>query len=81
LKEEVVKRATHLALIAIDVAICGALLTGCSGGGDDGEGIPRFQDVGHACTERLVAVIAGRSSIDAAPENCQEIASRVTGRR
>jgi hypothetical protein len=76
-----VKRARHVALIATDVAICGALLTGCFGGGDDGEGIPQFQDVGNACTEQLFAGIAGRSSIDAAPENCQQIASRVTGSR
>ena len=50
------KRARHLALIAIDGAVCGALLTGRLGGGDDGEGIPQFQDVGNACTEQLLAV-------------------------
>ena len=61
------RRARHLALIAIDVPIGGALLTGRFGGRDDGGGI--------------LAVIAGKSSIDAAPENGQEIASCVTGRR
>ena len=45
------KRARHVALIAIDVAVCGALLTGCFGGGDDGEGIPQLQDVGNACSD------------------------------
>jgi hypothetical protein len=40
-----VKGARHLALIAIDVATCGALLTGCFAGGDDGDdgdGVPEF---------------------------------------
>jgi hypothetical protein len=76
-----VKGARQLGLIVIDVAICGALLTGCFAGGDDGEDIPQFQDVGNACTEQAFAVIAGRSSIDAAPEHCQQMASRVTGSR
>jgi hypothetical protein len=76
-----VTRARHVALIASDVAICGALPTGCSGGGDDDDGSPQFQDVGNVCTEPLFAVIAGRSSIDAAPENCEQIASGVTGSR
>jgi sorbitol/mannitol transport system substrate-binding protein len=40
-------------------------------------GIPEFQDVGDQCTAQFSAVIAGRSSIDAALENCQRIASRV----
>jgi sorbitol/mannitol transport system substrate-binding protein len=40
-------------------------------------GIPEFQEVGDQCTEQFSAVIAGRSSIDAALENCQSIASRV----
>jgi sorbitol/mannitol transport system substrate-binding protein len=40
-------------------------------------GIPQFEDVGNQCTEQFAAVIAGRSSIDAALANCQEIASRV----
>ena len=34
-------------------------------------------DVGNQCTEQFAAVIAGRSSVDAALANCQEIASRV----
>jgi sorbitol/mannitol transport system substrate-binding protein len=40
-------------------------------------GIPEYQDVGNQCTEQFSAVIAGRSSIDAALRNCQAIASRV----
>jgi sorbitol/mannitol transport system substrate-binding protein len=40
-------------------------------------GIPEFQDVGDQCTQQFSAVIAGRSSIDAALRNCQTIASRV----
>ena len=40
-------------------------------------GIPQFQDVGNQCTEQFAAVIAGRSSVDAALANCQEIASQV----
>jgi sorbitol/mannitol transport system substrate-binding protein len=39
-------------------------------------GIPKFQDVGDQCTEQFSAVIAGRSSVDSALENCQEIASQ-----
>jgi sorbitol/mannitol transport system substrate-binding protein len=39
-------------------------------------GIPEFQDVGDQCTEQFSAVIAGKSSIDAALRNCQSIASR-----
>jgi sorbitol/mannitol transport system substrate-binding protein len=42
-------------------------------------GIPEFQDVGNQCTEQFSAVIAGRSDIDAALENCQSIASSVGG--
>jgi polyol transport system substrate-binding protein len=42
-------------------------------------GIPEFQDVGNKCTEEFSAVIAGRSSIDSALENCQQIASQVGG--
>jgi sorbitol/mannitol transport system substrate-binding protein len=42
-------------------------------------GIPEFQDVGNKCTEEFSAVIAGRSSIDSALENCQQIASGVGG--
>ena len=40
-------------------------------------GIPQFQDVGNQCTEQFAAVIASRSSVDAALANCQEIASGV----
>ncbi len=39
-------------------------------------GIPQFQDVGNQCTEQFSAVIAGRSSVDSALANCQQIASR-----
>ena len=39
-------------------------------------GIPAYQDVGNQCTEQFSAVIAGKSSIDSALENCQRIASR-----
>jgi sorbitol/mannitol transport system substrate-binding protein len=38
-------------------------------------GIPQFQDVGNQCTQQFSAVIAGRSSVDAALKNCQGIAS------
>jgi len=40
-------------------------------------GIPEFQDVGNQCTEQFSAAIAGKSSITAAIENCQNVASRV----
>jgi sorbitol/mannitol transport system substrate-binding protein len=40
-------------------------------------GIPEFQDVGNQCTQQFSAVIAGRSSIDAAIKNCQGIAAQV----
>jgi len=39
-------------------------------------GIPQFRDVGNQCTEQFSAVIAGKSSVDAALANCQELASR-----
>jgi sorbitol/mannitol transport system substrate-binding protein len=42
-------------------------------------GIPEFREVGDQCTGQFAAVIAGRSSVDAALANCQEIASRVGG--
>jgi sorbitol/mannitol transport system substrate-binding protein len=42
-------------------------------------GIPEFQDVGNQCTQEFSAVIAGRSSIDSAIENCQNAASQVGG--
>jgi sorbitol/mannitol transport system substrate-binding protein len=40
-------------------------------------GVPDFQDVGDQCTEQFSAVIAGKSSIDSALANCQNIASAV----
>ena len=42
-------------------------------------GVPEFQDVGNQCTQQFSAVIAGRSSIDTALENCQGVASGVGG--
>jgi len=42
-------------------------------------GIPEFQDVGNQCTEQFSAVIAGRTPIDTALQNCQDIASGVGG--
>ena len=39
-------------------------------------GIPEFAEVGDQCTELFSAVIAGRSSLDSALRNCQEIAAR-----
>jgi sorbitol/mannitol transport system substrate-binding protein len=42
-------------------------------------GIPEFQDVGNQCTQQFSAVIADRTSIDAALQACQDIASRVGG--
>jgi sorbitol/mannitol transport system substrate-binding protein len=42
-------------------------------------GIPEFQDVGNQCTQQFSAVIAGRSSIDSALSNCQNLASGVGG--
>ena len=42
-------------------------------------GIPEFQDVGNQCTQQFSAVIAKRTSIDAALDSCQQIASRVSG--
>jgi sorbitol/mannitol transport system substrate-binding protein len=40
-------------------------------------GIPEFQDVGNQCTQQFSAVIAKRTSVDAALEACQGIASQV----
>ncbi len=40
-------------------------------------GIPQFQDVGNQCTQQFSAVMAGRTQIDAALKNCQDIASQV----
>jgi polyol transport system substrate-binding protein len=42
-------------------------------------GIPEFQDVGNQCTQQFSAVIAGRTSIDTALQNCQDVASQVGG--
>jgi sorbitol/mannitol transport system substrate-binding protein len=42
-------------------------------------GIPQFQDVGNQCTEQFAAVIRGRSTIDSALANCQNIASAAVG--
>jgi sorbitol/mannitol transport system substrate-binding protein len=39
-------------------------------------GVPEFQDVGNQCTQQFSAVIAGRTSIEAALQNCQDIASQ-----
>jgi sorbitol/mannitol transport system substrate-binding protein len=39
-------------------------------------GVPQFQDVGNQCTQQFSAVIAGRTSIDSALSNCQQIASQ-----
>jgi sorbitol/mannitol transport system substrate-binding protein len=38
-------------------------------------GIPEFEEVGNQCTQQFSALIAGRSSFDAAIRNCQRIAS------
>ena len=40
-------------------------------------GIPEFQDVGNRCTEQFSSVMAGKTDIDAALKNCQDIASTV----
>jgi sorbitol/mannitol transport system substrate-binding protein len=42
-------------------------------------GIPEFQDVGNQCTQQFSAIIAGRTSVDAALKNCQDIASQAGG--
>jgi sorbitol/mannitol transport system substrate-binding protein len=42
-------------------------------------GIPEFQDVGNQCTQQFSAVIAGRTPIDTALSNCQDVASGVGG--
>jgi sorbitol/mannitol transport system substrate-binding protein len=44
-------------------------------------GIPEFQDVGNQCTAQFAAVIPGRSTIDSALANCQNIASAAVGGR
>jgi sorbitol/mannitol transport system substrate-binding protein len=40
-------------------------------------GIPEFQDVGNRCTEQFSSVIAGKTDIDTALKNCQDIAATV----
>jgi sorbitol/mannitol transport system substrate-binding protein len=40
-------------------------------------GIPEFQDVGNQCTQQFSSVIAGKTDIDAALANCQDVASQV----
>jgi len=42
-------------------------------------GIPQFQDVGNQCTEQFAAVIRGRSTIDSALANCQNVAAAAVG--
>ena len=42
-------------------------------------GIPEFQDVGNQCTQQFSAVIANRTTVDAALQSCQSIASQVGG--
>jgi sorbitol/mannitol transport system substrate-binding protein len=41
-------------------------------------GIPQFQDVGNRCTEQFSSAISGQTSVDAALEACQQIASAIT---
>jgi len=42
-------------------------------------GIPEFQDVGNQCTQQFSAVIAKRTSVDAALQACQRVAEGVGG--
>ena len=42
-------------------------------------GVPQFQDVGDQCTEQFAAVIRGRSKLDAALSNCENVASAAAG--
>jgi sorbitol/mannitol transport system substrate-binding protein len=42
-------------------------------------GIPEFQDVGNQCTQQFSAVIAGRTPLDTALSDCQDVASGVGG--
>ena len=44
-------------------------------------GIPQFQDVGNQCSEQFAAVIRGRSTIDTALANCENVASAAVGGR
>ena len=41
-------------------------------------GVPEFQDVGNKCTEQFASVMAGKTDLDAALKNCQDIASKAT---
>jgi sorbitol/mannitol transport system substrate-binding protein len=41
-------------------------------------GIPEFQDVGNRCTQQFSAAISGQTTVDAALQACQEIASSIT---
>jgi sorbitol/mannitol transport system substrate-binding protein len=38
-------------------------------------GVPQFQDVGNQCTDQFAAVIRGRSTIDSALANCENVAA------
>jgi sorbitol/mannitol transport system substrate-binding protein len=42
-------------------------------------GVPQFQDVGNQCTEQFAAVIRGRSTLDPALANCENVASAAAG--
>ncbi len=42
-------------------------------------GVPEFQDVGNQCTQQFSAVIAKRTSVDAALAACQQVASGASG--
>jgi sorbitol/mannitol transport system substrate-binding protein len=39
-------------------------------------GVPEFQDVGNKCTEQFSSVMAGKTDIDTALKNCQDIATK-----
>ena len=39
-------------------------------------GVPEFQDVGNKCTEQFSSVMAGKTTIDEALKNCQDIATK-----
>jgi sorbitol/mannitol transport system substrate-binding protein len=41
-------------------------------------GIPQFQDVGNRCTQQFSAAISGQTTVDAALQACQQIASSIT---
>jgi sorbitol/mannitol transport system substrate-binding protein len=42
-------------------------------------GVPQFQDVGNQCTAQFAAVIRGRSTLDAALANCQNVTAAAAG--